>query len=241
MNRAKHRNLILGIALTCMAVGLFSSCGVGIPVRVRIDQFTFDLSLDDIADQALAELAASDILPQGLSDFPEFWPDELPPVKVRTSLSTEPVAIDLTPEEGDPNFDTFEDINQVDEVITRIELNRFILRFEQSNLTVGLPELNLQIADDPDADPEDRLAWRTVGRIAAVAEARFVGDLEFEFLPGGESFLNLQLSEGEKDFAVRVQGNVDIDTELNPLRPSGAAVIRLIAVATFFVDPTGAL
>ena len=45
----------------------------------------------------------------------------------------------------------------------------------------------------------------------------------------------------KKEFAMRVAGKIVIDTEKNPRRPAGLGVIRMIAVATFFVEPKDAL
>src|SRR3546814_9103350 len=57
----------------------------------------------------------------------------------------------------------YDDINKAGDIIQRIEINKFVLRVEVSSLTIDLPELRLQIADTKDANPDDRLAWYTVG------------------------------------------------------------------------------
>ncbi|MEZ4269990.1 MAG: hypothetical protein R3C68_00660 [Myxococcota bacterium] len=220
---------------------VMGACDAGIPVRIRIDQFTLDVSLDELVDNAQGELVAQGILPAQSPGFPELWPDNLPAVKFSTTLTTPVVPVDMSPEEGDDNFDDFEDINKLEKVIKRIEINRFILRVEKSSLTVALPELALQIADDVDASTDDRLAWRTIGILPGGGKPGTLEDIEFEFLPGGESILNAQMGDDAKEFAMRLKGNFEVDTAANPRRPGGEAAIRLIAVATFFLDPTGAL
>ncbi|MEE8409700.1 MAG: hypothetical protein V3T05_08850 [Myxococcota bacterium] len=216
------------------------ACGGGVPVRVRIDEFTMEVSLDDVVDGVFAEMQAQGLFPPESKGLPVLWPDSLPDVKYRALLTAEPVAVDLTPDPDSDEAEKYARINDVQEAIRRIEMNRLILRIEDSSLTVGLPELRLQVADKIDAPQADRLAWRTVGVLPA-AEPGFIGDLEFEWLPSGESFLNAQLADEEKEFAMRVQGKLDIDTAANPRMPSGKAVIRLIVVATFFVEPEKAL
>ena len=128
--------------------------------------------------------------------------------------------------EGDPNFEEFELINLVADAINRIELNRFVLRIDRSNLNITLPELELQIADDKDADPEDRFAWRTVGKIPAEAEPGFVGDIDFEYDVGGESFLNAQFLDDAREFALRVRGDVSVRHRARPHSPSGNGLVE---------------
>ena len=82
--------------------------------------------------------------------------------------------MDLTPEPGTDEAKKYEDINQAKKAVKRIEINDFFLRIEQSNLSVPVPEMSLQIADERDADPDDRLAWFTFpvlmgGFVAATA------------------------------------------------------------------------
>ena len=86
-------------------------------------------------------------------------------------MSTPPIAVDLTPDPDDPNADKYADISQAEGVGTRIELNRLVLRVEQSNVSVALPMLRVQVARDKDADPDDRLAWRTIGGTPSAADS----------------------------------------------------------------------
>lgn len=232
-----QRKTALGL-LVILATWL-SSCGGGIPVRIHIDEFTMEVSLDELAAGAFAELQGAGLIPQETQALPVLWPDNLPDIHYRTLLKTPPVPVDLTPDPESEDAEKYAQINEAQKAIKRIELNRLILRVEKSTLSVGLPELRLQLADTADADPDDRLAWRTIG-ILPKTEPGFVGDNEFEFIPSGESYLNAQLADDEKEFAMRVVGNVEVDTEANPRLPAGKAAIRLIVVATFFVEPVEA-
>ena len=236
------------VFLVLVSACFLEACGGGVPVRLRIDEFTMEVELDEAVDKAYGQFLAQGFLGEQTNGIPEIWPDNLPDIRYRAQLATTPVPVDLTPEASMPEGETppegegkYDKINKVGDAIRRIEINRFILRMEQSTLTLGLPELRLQVADDAQARPDDRLAWRTVGVLPATPEAAFVGDKEFEFLPGGESFLNAQLGDELKEFAMRIVGKIDIDTAVNDRRPSGKAVARLIIVATFFVKPEGAL
>ncbi len=134
----------------------------------------------------------------------------------------------------------FDAINKASEAIRRIELNKLVLRLESNTMTVALPRLEFQIADSKDANAADRQAWRTIGYMDGV-DPGFVGDNEFSFLPGGESFLNKQLREREKEFSIRVRGKMPIDTSIDRNLPRGAAKARLIVVATFYVEPEKAV
>jgi hypothetical protein len=226
---------------------LSAACGGGVPLQIRIDDLTMELPLDEAVEGAYQQFLASGFLSAETPALPELWPDSLPDIVYKTRLLTPAIPVDLSPEppaegeEPDPDADKYAQINDAKNAIQRIEMNKFVLRIEQSTLSVTLPELFLQIADKKDANPKDRLAWWTVGRLPATPEARWVGDLEFEFEPGGESLLNGQLADDEKELAMRVVGNVVIDTAVNPARPSGTASLRLILIATFFVRPEGAL
>lgn len=225
------------IAIAAVVLGqVFLACGGGVPIRIRIDEFTMEVSLDEVVDGVFAEMQAQGLFPPESKGLPVLWPDSLPDVKYRALIAAEPVPVDLTPDPNSEEAEKYAEINDVKDAIRRIEMNRLILRIEDSSLSVGLPELRLQVADKIDALQADRLAWRTVGILPA-AEPGFVGDLEFEWLPSGESFLNGQLADEVKEFAMRVQGKIDIDTAVNRRMPSGKAVIRLIVVATFFVEP----
>jgi len=223
------------LVLLSAPLGL-AACGGGVPVRLTIDEFTMEVSLDKTMDTLFGQFAAQGLFPAGSRALPVLWPASLPDIQYRAMFTAPPVPVDLTPEPGTPEADKYAQINKVKNAIRRIEINRLILRLEQNSLTVALPELKLQIADEPTASPLDRLAWRTVGVLPA-AEAGAVSDLELEFVPSGESFLDGQLSDAAKELAIRIVGKVDIDTAREKRLPSGRAVVRLILVATFFVEP----
>ena len=161
-------------------LGTLTACGGGVPIEIRIDEFGMELNLDDLVGQLQQELGASGALPLGTSALPEIWPDSLPPIQTTIRLAAPPTPIDLTPdEETDPeNYKKYKDINKAADAVRRIEINRLVLRVEQSNLSLALPELKLQVADDPAANPDDRTTWFTVGTIPA-AEPGFIGDLSF--------------------------------------------------------------
>ena len=212
----------------------------GVPVRMRIDEFTMDLDLDEMLAEALGEFKSIGLFPAETQHLPELWPDSLPAVQYSIQLAAPPIPVDLTPEPGSEDADKYKDISAAEGAIVRIELNRMVVRVEASNISIGLPELKLQVAVNKDASPEDRLAWRTIGTLPG-AEPEFIGDLELEFFPGGESFLNSQLADEEKEFAIRMVSKLEVDTQQNARLPSGKAQVRLIVVATFFVDPAGAI
>jgi hypothetical protein len=216
------------------------ACGGGIPVTLTIDSFTFDFSLDDVATEALGSLSSGGSLPTDLESLPGLWPTSLPAIQYHTIYSVPGVPIDLTPDADSPEAGTYDMINQAEAAIARIELNRLIVRIEASTLTIDLPSLKLQIADDKNAAPNDRQAWQTLGTLPGASPGE-VKDLEFEYAPGGESLLNQQLTDEHKEFALRVQADLNINTVANPRLPGGAATLRLILVPTFFIDPKGAL
>jgi hypothetical protein len=234
------------LIIRCLLLPALFSLGItacdsgGVPIRLQIDEFTMDLDVDELMVDALEEFKGLGLFPTGTRYLPELWPENLPAVKYRMALAAPAIPVDLTPDPGSPEEEKYKDISKAAGVVTRIELNRLVIRIEASSLSVALPETRLQVAVTKDADPSDRLAWRTVGIIPATGPG-FVGDIDFEFLPGGESFLRSQLSDEEKEFAIRMVSTLDIDTEQNPRMPAGRAVVRLIVVATFFVDAAGAI
>ncbi len=237
MNPLFERGSHLLLALVVVGAG---ACGGGAPVRLNIDEFTMEVSLDKTMDGLFGQFQSQGLFPAGSRAMPVLWPTSLPDISYRASFATPAVPVDLTPEPGSPLADKYKEINKVKNAIRRIEINRLILRVEDNNLTVALPELKLQVADVPDARSDDRLAWRTVGVLPG-AEAGAVTDLELTFVPSGESFLNAQLSDEAKELAIRVAGKIDLDTAKERRLPSGRAVVRLILVATFFVEPERAL
>ncbi len=173
--------------------------------------------------------------------------------------------IDLTPDPAmDPDGAAdFGPIN--DGLVERIELNRLVLRVEENTLNLALPPIEIQVADAVDADPRDRRQWRTVGRVGEPGTdtcgagapnppptsfaAGEVKDLELVYDRGGESFLNNQLADEGcaapagsgpsscKEFSIRARSRLAFDTARQPDRPRGAAKIRVILVATFYLNP----
>lgn len=235
------KKLVLYPSILLLAALLLSACDSGgVPIRLRIDEFTIDLELDQMVQHSLEEFKALGLFPRQTQYLPEVWPDSLPAVQYRMQLTAPPIPVDLTPDPGSEEEEKYKDISAAAGAVKRIELNRLVVRIEASSINVALPGMSLQVADDKDADPDDRLAWRTIGTVPG-AEPGFVGDLEFEFLTGGESFLNSQLADEDKEFAVRIKSALDVDTDQNPRLPAGRAQVRLIVVATFFIDPSGAI
>ena len=94
------------IVLTC-ATALLTGCGAGVPISVRIDEFDFELDLDEVTEVLIEELTGSGVLPPGVTELPEVWPASLPDINYETTFEIPPVVVDLTPEEGDENFDVY--------------------------------------------------------------------------------------------------------------------------------------
>lgn len=257
-------------ALAALVMG--AGCGGGVPVTVRIDQLALDFVLDDAVAGIEEGLRGAGLIAPEASGLPEVWPEELPPVCWSTLVSSdevEPLPIDLTP---DPAVDpegaaTFAPVN--DGLISRIELDRVVLRVENNTSNVGLPPLEIQAADAVAPDPGDRRAWHTIGRLAGrpltpgcgaagdaspVVGPGEVADVELVWQEGGESFLGNQLMDPEclerqavdgvadplecKELSLRARARLRFDTATSPQRPHGAMRLRVIVVATFYVDPT---
>ncbi|MBI2378104.1 MAG: hypothetical protein HYV07_29145 [Deltaproteobacteria bacterium] len=235
-----------------------AACGAGVPVQLKVDNLTFELSLDEAVDELAANLGAGGLLPS--ATLPEKWPDELPDVCVDFLASTDQVApagVDLTPDpaEDPDNAALFEAVNNG--IVSRIEIDQIVMRVEKNSLTLPLPPVELQAADDKNADSADRRSWYTIGTIggpslsegcggaqAVAVEPGKVADLGFEWHTGGESFLDHQFRDPDcrdplrcKEFAIRARSRLSLDTQANDRRPRGSVRLRLILVATFFVDP----
>ncbi|MBI4816342.1 MAG: hypothetical protein HY791_08790 [Deltaproteobacteria bacterium] len=249
---------LLGLLCQGAVLCLSMSCGAGVPVQLKIDDLTFDLSLDEAVGQLAQSLGAGGILPS--AELPEKWPDELPDVCVDFVASTDQVApagVDLTPDpEVDPDgASLFAPVNNG--TVARIEIDDIVLRVEKNTLTLPLPPVELQAADDKDADPTDRRAWYTIGTIggselsrgcagtpSTAVEPGKVADLDFAWNIGGESFLDHQFKDPDcsdalkcKEFAIRARSRLSLDTARFDRRPRGSVRLRMILVATFFVDP----
>ena len=239
MNRSTRRWKLKGIALIAMTF-ILEACGGGIPVRLRVDQFFVDVDLGEAIGSVESSLLAQGILPEGSRGIPAIWPDYLPRVQYEVDLTSPPVPVDLTPEEGGENEAAYEAINKAGQIVNRLEINRLVLRLERADFNVPLPELEIQVADALDADPNDRLAWFTIGRIEAAESNNTAKDLEFQFVEGGESYLNGQMGDKEREFSLRVRGRASIDTDELSEIPRGLLRVRFITEATFFIDPQGA-
>lgn len=246
---------------------LASACGGGVPVTVRLDELTLDFVLDDAVAGIEEGLRGAGLIAPEAAGLPEVWPEELPPVCWATLVSSdevEPLPVDLTP---DPAVDpegarTFAPVN--DGLISRIELDRVVLRVEKNTSNVGLPPLEIQASDALMPDADDRRAWSTIGRLggkplapgcgapgdaAPVIGPGEVGDLELVWQEGGESFLGNQLMDPEcldrqadplkcKELSLRARSRLRFDTAVSGERPRGVMKLRVIVVATFYVDPT---
>ena len=220
---------------------ILEACGGGVPIRLRVDQFAVDVDLGDAIDNVESSLLAQGILPEGSRGIPAIWPSDLPRVQYDVDLTSPPVPVDLTPEPGGDNEDAYQAINQAGQIINRLEINRLVLRLERSDVSIPVPELQVQVADTLDADPNDRLAWFTIGRIeGSDGEDGGPKDLEFQFIEGGESYLNGQMGDEDREFSLRVRGKASIDTDQLTEIPRGLLRVRFITEATFFIDPKGA-
>lgn len=231
--KSKMKHTISALVGSVLALGCLS-CGGGLPIQVKIDDFTMEIDLETIGGTATEALQSTGVLAATSTSVPELWPDSLPDISYYMDLTTSPVPVDLTPppEEGNSTYDA---INTASSVISRIDLNRLTLRVEQNNINVPLPYLELQIAPDLDSNPYDRKAWHTIGFIDA-SEAGAVQDHTFQFVKGGETYLNSQLADDFKEFSIRIRGKLAVNTSEFQGLPRGKAVVRLIAVATFYVD-----
>jgi hypothetical protein len=224
--------------VSCIATVIFAlstiSCGGGLPIQVKIDDFTMEIDLGTVGGAATEALQSTGVLAATSSTVPEVWPDSLPDISYYMDLTTSPVAVDLTPPPNEGNT-TYDAINTASSVISRIDLNRLTLRVEQNTINVPLPYLELQVAPEADSSPYDRKAWRTIGFIEESA-AGAVKDHTFQFVKGGETYLNTQLADDLKEFSIRIRGKLKVNTEEFQGLPRGKAVVRLIAVATFYLD-----
>ena len=226
--------VLLAVGALCM-----SACGV-IPVSLTIDEFAVEVDLDQTINGMNEQLLNQGILPPGSLGIPEKWPPSLPQIRFQTIMRSSPQIVDLTPD--DPNSDEgqkYAEINEFLDAIVRIELNRMIIRFERNTTNIPFPQMRLEMAGNKNANPEDKLAWKTIGTFKGVPKGT-VTDLELEYNVGGESYLSSQLSDAEKEFAIRVVGVLTYDSVEVDERPRGYIKIRPIIVTTFFVDTTKA-
>ena len=221
--------------LLALLVGLISACGTGVPIQVRIDDFTTTLDLAKTTAFLEATLKAQGVLAPESAGLPELWPASLRNIEQTVDLSSSPQAINLNP--NDPNqAKKYAQLKQYTAALQRIEINKLILRFEDNTANIDIPSLQLQAAAGLTANADDNKAWLTIGTVPG-STARVVSDQEFTFEPGGESFLDAQLSSELKQFSVRTRGALTFKTKDTPQRPTGHVTVRLILIATFFVSP----
>jgi hypothetical protein len=231
--RPSHTIPLYGALLLLWGAAACNSGGV--QVRLRLDELTTAIDADSIMNDTLRQFSSLGVLSFNSAPMPELWPSSMPAVTFKQAFTSPPIVLDLTPPPGSPDEEKYASVNQAAGLIRRIEVNRLVLRVEENTLTTAIPALTVQVADDMNASPDDRQAWRTIGTVPG-ASPGFIGDLEFVYHPGGESFLVSQLSDDTKELAVRAKGTFEINTDQNPRLPAGKASVRLIIVATFLVD-----
>ncbi|MEE2960224.1 MAG: hypothetical protein VYA34_05720 [Myxococcota bacterium] len=222
-------------------LGLFSlnGCGGGIPVQVRTDQMTVPFNLD-FAREAAGDLLKSHGILAEKSEMPTQWSENLPNIEILRAVSSPPVGFSFTElldQTVGGNEKSVEMITDATNIIRRVELNSLKLRIDENSLTMALPPIKLQLADKKDAKSYDKEVWRTIGYIEKV-EAGKVGDKEFTFIEGGETFFTAQLMDETKEFSIRLSSELDLTLDpgdRTPL-PAGGVAIRLLAVATFYID-----
>ena len=238
---------LMGLAI----LGLFplSGCGGGIPIQVRTDQMTLPFNLD-FAREAAGDLFRSQGILAEKSTMPIQWSLNLPKVSIPLMVSSPPIGFSFTElldQTVSGNEESVKKITDALSIIRRVELNSLILRVDENTLTIPLPKIYLQIADKKDAKGYDKEAWRTIGYIDEVGAGNPLDetvapakpeDLKFQFEEGGETFLTAQLMDETKEFSVRLRSELDLSLdpdERTPL-PAGGVVVRVLAVATFYID-----
>ena len=238
MKKSSYLSIICSAALC--AVSALSCDSGGLPVKLVIDEYTMDINVDNIMASALVDMQNRGLISPNTAVFPILWPESLPAVNFLKDFVTEPAQFDLTPEEGSPEAEKYGDIGTATKMVKRIDIDRMVIRFDVNSLTWDSPELLIQVAGDKNASAEDRLAWRTIGIVPA-KPAGWVGDMDFEFVPGGERYLKTQLMENEKEFAVRIRSALNLKLAPGNKLPAGKLKIRLIIAGTFFVDAKEAI
>jgi hypothetical protein len=82
------------VALLVMALVLPACDSGGVPVRMRIDEFTMDLDLGEMVAGALEEFKSIGLFPAETQYLPELWPDSLPAVQYSIQLAAPPIPVD---------------------------------------------------------------------------------------------------------------------------------------------------
>ena len=231
--------LAISSAAFCAFCTLSCDSG-GLPVKLVIDEYTMDINVDNIMSSALIDMQNRGLVSQNTAALPILWPESLPAINYSKDFVTAPAQFDLTPEEGSEEAEKYGAIGTATKLVKRIDIDRMVIRFDVNNLTWDSPQLLVQVADDKNANEEDRLAWRTIGIIPS-KPAGWIGDMDFEFVPGGERYLKTQLMENEKEFAIRIRSALNLKLEPGRKLPAGKLKIRLIIAGTFFVDAKEAI
>src|SRR5688572_12700282 len=65
----------LAVAVSCQ---LLAACGGGVPITIRIDEFSMPINIDDTMAQVTDGLKGQGFFSETLPQLPEKWPDELP-------------------------------------------------------------------------------------------------------------------------------------------------------------------
>ena len=239
----------LGLRLWVAALTLAAAaCGNGVPIILRIDTFTSTIDVESTIEKIETGLKTKGLLPPQAAGIPEIWPDSLPHITYVQDLSSAPQAINISPDQAQ-----YAQLFKYQAALQRIELNDLVVRIEQNSSNISLPSMALQAADgvagNPNGpNPDDPHAWTAIGSLpgADVTPSATPGgpqippikDLQFSFVPGGETYLDGKLStQGAIQFSLRTRGVFRYDTAVNKYRPHGAMTLRIILVATIFVAP----
>lgn len=218
-----------------------TACGNGVPIILRIDTFTSSIDIESTVEKIETGLKTKGLLPPQSAGIPEVWPDSLPHLTYTQDLSSGTQAINIS---GD-QYATF---LKYQKALDRIELNELVVRIEQNTANIDVPGMTLQAADGLTPNPDDPHAWTAVGTLpgakvtpGATPDAPVtppITDLQFSFLPGGETYLDSKLSaQGPIQFSLRTRGVYRYDTDVDRYRPHGQMTLRIILVATIFVAP----
>lgn len=208
------------------ALGATLGCGGGVPVQIRLDSVTVDLSADDLVSAVESGLRSSGLIAPEAAGLPEVWPRELPDICLSALVTPgdeDTIAVDLTPDPmKDPQAaDLFQPVN--DGTVDRIEIERVVLRVEENTLNFPLPPVELQAADSPSTKTDDRRSWYSLGTLGGVAldqgcpkaaggevvKAGEVKDVDFVFAVGGQSFLGTQLMDPDCEARQAAMGTPD--------------------------------
>lgn len=231
----------LRMLMTALLLTGAAACGNGVPIILRIDTFTSSIDVENTIEKIETGLKTKGLLPPQAAGIPEIWPDSLPHLTYTQDLSSGPQAVNIS-------GDQYAAFLKYQSALDRIELNDLVVRIEQNTANIDLPSMTLQAANGITPNPDDPHAWTSVGTLpganlipGATADAPGtppIEDLQFSFLPGGETYLDGQLSaKGPIQFSLRTRGVYRYDTDVDKYRPHGQMTLRIILIATIFVAP----